>query len=127
MLKEKRVRRVSEEERVLAKSVLRAANRLGISQKKLAVTLGVSASTISRIKNRSFALQRNRGKAFELAVLFVRLYLRLDAIVGGEDAVARSWLGNWNNVLQERPIDLVESVRGLVGVVQYLDERSKRF
>lgn len=127
MLKEKRVRRISEEARVLAKSVLHAANRLGISQKKLAVILGVSASRISRIKTRSSALERNSGKAFELAVLFVRLYLLLDAIVGGEEAVARSWLRNWNNVLQERPIDLIESARGLVDVVQYLGQRNKRF
>lgn len=60
-------------------------------------------------------------------MLFVRLYLLLDAIVGGEEAVARSWLRNWNNVLQERPIDLIESARGLVDVVQYLGQRNKRF
>jgi transcriptional regulator with XRE-family HTH domain len=111
---------------VLAKSAIRAADKLGISQKKLAVILGVSETTISWIKNRSCAFERSSGKTFEFAVLFVRAYLLLDAIVGGDEAVARAWLNNRNEALQERPIDLLKSVRGLVSVVQYLNHRRDR-
>jgi transcriptional regulator with XRE-family HTH domain len=124
MPKEKRVRGVSEEGRVLAKSVIRAADQLAVSQKKLGSILGVSESTVSRIRKGSIGLEPSSGKAFELALLFVRLYVLLDAIAGGDEAVSRSWLRNWNDVLRDRPIDLVESARGLVGVVQYLDQRT---
>jgi transcriptional regulator with XRE-family HTH domain len=116
----------AEEERVLAKGVIRAADKLGISQKQLAIILGVSGSTVSRIRRRSFVLERGSGKAFELALLFMRFYVSLDAIVGGDEGVARAWLRNRNDVLRERPIDLLKSVRGLVAVGQYLDHRKAR-
>jgi transcriptional regulator with XRE-family HTH domain len=126
MLRDRRGRISTEEGRVLSKSTIRAADALGLSPKKLSLILGVSESTVSRMRRGSISLERSRGKAFELALLFVRLSVLLDAIVAGDDAVARSWLGNRNNVLRERPINLIESVRGLVGVVQYLDQRSAR-
>ena len=62
-------------------------------------------------------------KPFELAVLFVRLYRSLDALVGGDDAVAREWLRNHNWALKGQPIELIESVSGLANVIQYLDAR----
>jgi transcriptional regulator with XRE-family HTH domain len=124
MLGKRRDRPFTEEGRVLSRSVIRAADQLGISQKKLALILGVSESTVSRIRNGSFALERGNGKAFELAVLFVRLYVLLDTIAGGDEAVARSWMKNRNEVLRERPIDLLQSARGLVRVVQYLQQHN---
>ena len=63
------------------------------------------------------------GKPFELAVLFLRLFRSLDAIVGGDVAVARAWLRNMNTALGAAPITLIESVAGLVNVVAYLDDR----
>jgi transcriptional regulator with XRE-family HTH domain len=117
----------AEERRVLSQSVVRAADQLGVSQKELALIVGVSESTVSRIRSGSSALERSKGKAFELAVLFVRLYVLLDSIVGGDQKVARSWLINKNDFLRERPIELLKTARGLVGVVQYLDQRSGRF
>ena len=125
MLGERRDRS-TEEERVLAKSAIRAADKLGLSQKQLALIFGVSESTVSRIRKGSLALERRDGKSFELAVLFVRLYVLLDAIVSGDEAAAKAWLRNSNDALRARPIDLVKSVRGLVGVVQYLEQRGER-
>ena len=40
------------------------------------------------------------NKAFELALLFVRLYRSLDSIVDGDDDVARSWINNDNSALR---------------------------
>ena len=62
-------------------------------------------------------------KPFELAVLFVRLYRSLDAIVGGDDAVAGSWLKNRNTALDGEPLTLIQTVPGLMNVIQYLDAR----
>ena len=71
----------------------------------------------------SFELVRDSGKPFELAVLFIRLYRSLDAIVGGDEAVARAWLRNSNTALHSRPIDLIQKVQGLLDVIHYLDAR----
>jgi len=62
-------------------------------------------------------------KAFELAVLFVRLYRSLDAVVGGDDAVAGAWLKNRNTMLDADPLTLIQTAPGLMNVIQYLDAR----
>jgi hypothetical protein len=62
-------------------------------------------------------------KAFDLALLFVRLFRSLDAITGGDEQTARAWLRSDNLALGGTPIVLVESVAGLMTVVGYLDAR----
>lgn len=108
---------------VLTKATIRAADKLEVSQKILASIIGVSEAVVSRMRSGSFTLERNSGKPFELAALFIRLYRSLDAIVGGDEAVAKAWLKNENTVLQSRPIDLIQKVQGLIDVIQYLDAR----
>lgn len=107
---------------VLTKAALRAATQLGITNKLLAAVIGVSEATVSRMRSGDYTLQRGQ-KPFELAVLFVRLYRSLDAIVGGDDAVAGSWLRNRNVALDGEPIVLIQTVPGLTHVIQYLDAR----
>jgi hypothetical protein len=107
---------------VVTKAVLRAADRLGLSHRVLSAVLGVSEATVSRMGSGAYVL--NPGdKPFDLAVLFVRLFRSLDAIVGGDDAAARAWLRSENRVLGEPPLALVHSVAGLVTVLGYLDAR----
>lgn len=109
---------------VLTKATIRAAEKLGISQKALARIIGVSEPVVSRMKNGSHTLEKSFGKPFELAVLFVRLYRSLDAIVGGDEAVAAAWISNSNAALVgNKPIDLMQTVSGLVHVINYLDSR----
>jgi uncharacterized protein (DUF2384 family) len=107
---------------VLTKATLRAASRLGLTNKALATVIGVSQATVSRMRSEHYTLQVGQ-KSFELAVLFVRLYRSLDAIVGGDDAVAGSWLKNRNAALDAEPIALIQTVPGLMNVIQYLDAR----
>ena len=54
--------------------------------------------------------------------MFLRLHRSLDAIVGGDSTVAGFWLRNRNTVLGA-PIALIQTVPGLVNVIQYLDAR----
>ncbi len=63
------------------------------------------------------------GKPLELAVMFIRLYRALDAVVGGDDAVATAWLRNKNSALKDVPLALIQTVSGLTDVIQYLDAR----
>ena len=106
-------------EAVLSKAVTRAADRLGVSRATLAKVLGVSPATITRLYAGSYRLER-QVKAWELGLLFVRLFRSLDAIVGDE-ATARQWLANENRALNARPADLIVTTEGLVRVVHYLD------
>lgn len=104
---------------VLARAVLAAAGRLGLRNRQLALVLGASEASVSR-------LQRGRGiepgsKEGELALLFVRLYRSLDALVGGDDGRARTWLHAPNDHLGGVPAERITRVEGLVDVVQYLD------
>src|SRR5262245_40413465 len=113
---------VSSDAAVVAKAAVRAADRLAISNRALARIMGVSEASISRLRRGEFPLDRNQ-KPFELAVLFIRLYRSLDAVVGGDDAVAKAWLVNKNSVLNASPIELIQTVSGLANVIQYLDAR----
>jgi len=107
---------------VLSKAVLRAAERLDLSNTALAKILGLSGPTITRMRQGAYMIERN-DKAFELAALFVRLYRSLDAIVGGDDAVAAQWLKADNTALQDKPANLIQKITGLIDVLHYLDAR----
>jgi len=105
---------------VLTKAVIKSADLLDVSNAALARVLGLSPSTVSRLKQGQYVLKAD-GKEFELAALFVRLFRSLDAISGSDDAASKSWLRANNRVLRGRPIDRIASVTGLIDVVEYLD------
>lgn len=107
---------------VLTKAALNAAERLHLSGRHLADIVGVSEPTVSRWRNGLAVLSPN-SKAFELAALFVRAFRSLDAITGGDEAVARRWLSAPNTALSARPIDRMFTVQGLADVTAYLDAR----
>lgn len=106
---------------VLTKATIRAAEKLAVSQKALGNVIGLSEPVVSRMKNGEFVIAR--GKSFELAALFVRLYRSLDAILGGDEAAARKWMKSSNLALDGTPVDLIQKVYGLTHVVQYLDSK----
>ena len=104
---------------VVAKAALAAAERLGLTSRHLATIIGVSEASVSR-------MQHDRGvdpasKEGELALMFVRLFRSLDALVGGDDAKARAWMHAMNDHLGGVPAVRIRTVEGLVDVVQYLD------
>ena len=106
---------------VVRKATIRAAEQLKINNRTLARIIGLSESSVSRMRKGDFPLEK--GKSFELALMFIRLYRCLDAVVGGDDAVSAAWLSNNNNALDGTPIDLIQTVSGLTNVIQYLDSR----
>jgi len=107
---------------VVTKAALRTAVRLGLSNRALSRILGLSEASVSRMGSGGYTLAP-RDKSFDLAVLFVRLFRSLDAIVGGDESAARAWLVSHNLALAGIPAQLIESLPGLVNVVGYLDSR----
>ena len=107
---------------VVTKGVMRAAARLGVSNKALASVIGLSEASVSRMGAGSYLLSPG-DKSYELAVLFIRLFRALDAIAHGDEAVAQAWLRNESATLGGKPLALIQSVPGLVHAVAYLDAR----
>ena len=104
---------------VLAKAALAAAARLGLRNKQLGEIIGTSEASVSRLRSgRGLDPERKEG---ELALIFLRAYRSLDALVGGDDVKARAWLHAPNDHLGGIPAERIRTVEGLVDVVQYLD------
>ena len=110
---------------VVTKAVVRAAEQLGLSGRVLAAIIGVSEASVSRMRRGELTLEAG-SKPFELGVLLVRLFRALDSLVGGDRAVAASWLVNPNLALDGRPVDRLQTISGLVDVIAYLDARRAR-
>ncbi len=71
-------------------------------------------------------LNRGRGidpssREGEVALLFLRMYRSLDALVGGDDSHARAWLHAENDHLGGVPAARIGRIEGLMDVLQYLD------
>lgn len=104
---------------VVAKAALSAAERLGLTNRHLAAVIGLSEASVSRMQNgRGVEPESKEG---ELALMFVRLFRSLDALMGGDDTNARVWMHAMNDHLGGTPADRIRTVEGLVDVVQYLD------
>ncbi len=104
---------------VLAKALWRAAGLLGFSQRDVARVIGVSEATMSRVV--AGKPLPPESKEAELALLFIRVFRSLDALVGSQQDKARAWFGAHNTHLGGVPAERVKTVEGLVHVAQYLD------
>jgi len=116
-----RVAVVPEDERVLTIAVSRAADLWDLTNATLGRIIGVSGPTASRLRSGQKRLLRGT-KPFELGQYFARLFRSLDALTGSDDKSAMSWLRTENKDLGGRPIDLIETVKGLAEVSNYVDD-----
>jgi transcriptional regulator with XRE-family HTH domain len=107
---------------VVSKALLRSAELLGLTAKELSNIVGLSEPSLSRLK-RSLDGSPLTGKSYELALLFIRLYRSLDAIVGGDDETARQWIRTDNTMLGGKPLNRIKTIDGLTHVLAYLDAR----
>ena len=104
----------------VSKATVRAARALGLTNTAIAVILGLSEATISRLSAGTFMLDRE-SKPYELALLLVRLFRSLDAMVGGEEAPMRGWMQSPNAALGGVPAERIKTVTGLVETLSYVD------
>ncbi len=109
-----------EDGNLISKAFLRACALLELKQKDMASILGRSEPTISRLARNNLFLSPD-GKDGEIALLFLRMYRSLDALLGGNEGNARAWFNAVNHGLNGSPRDLVKSLEGLIHVVDYLD------
>ena len=62
-----------------------------------------------------------QSKEGELALLLVRVYRSLDALVGTDDARRQAWMRSHHDALDGVPLALVQKAEGLVATLNYLD------
>ena len=105
---------------VLTKAVLKSAELLELPSVVLARILGVSEASISRLFSGSRQIDPE-NKEGELALLLVRVYRSLDALVGTDASQRKAWMQSQNRGLNGRPIELIQRAEGLAAVVSYLD------
>ena len=110
---------------LVTKAVMRAAARVAVSNRSLARILGLSEATVSRMGAGTYQLKTG-DKAFELALMFLRLFRALDSLSGGDEQTSRAWLRNDNLALGGVPEALIESLAGMINVIGYLDARRAR-
>jgi hypothetical protein len=109
-------------EGVLSKAVVRSAELLNLQNNVLAKILGVSEATASRLRSGSYTLKKDY-KEFELGQLFVRVARSLDAITGSDEETSQSWLSSENLLLKGKPIELMQTIPGLMSTLTYVDSR----
>ena len=104
---------------VLAKAVLRAADQLGLKQAELARALGIHRSAISRLKQT--AALDPASKTGELALLLIRIARSLSALTGGDETWIRHFMRSPNRLSGAVPVEQIETIQGLVSVLQLVD------
>jgi transcriptional regulator with XRE-family HTH domain len=105
---------------VLTSAIARIAELWGLSNAKLAAILGLSPATVSRLRHGQARLDP-ASKSFEAGQFLLRLFRSLDALLGSDDDAARRWLEADNLDLGGKPIEQVETMRGLIELCDYVD------
>lgn len=99
---------------VLSKAVVNAGRRLGLSQDQVGAIIGRDRTTFSR------GLDPD-SKSGELALLLIRSYRSLYALVGGDAAAMHHWMHTRNSDTGGVPVEQMRSIPGLMRVTEYLD------
>ena len=105
---------------VLTLAVTRIAELWNLSNGKLAAILGLSPATVSRLRHGQARLDP-ASKSFEAGQFLLRLFHSLDALLGSDDDAARRWLEADNLDLGGKPIEQVDTMRGLIELCDYVD------
>ena len=111
--------------KVLTTAIARIAEFWGLTNAKLGSVLGLSQATVSRLRSGRSELDP-ASKSFEAGQFLLRLFRSLDALLGSDDMAARAWLVTPNLDLEARPLDLIDSFKGLMTVCDYVDAHRAR-
>lgn len=104
---------------VVAKALINLKDELSLSGETVGKIIGADSSTISRI-TKNMDMQENRS--FEAAILLIRVYRSLYAMLGGSSDAMKHWLVTENiDFNMQPPLEAMKTIVGLVDVAQYLD------
>ncbi|MBB3168909.1 MbcA/ParS/Xre antitoxin family protein [Simiduia aestuariiviva] len=104
---------------VLCKALHKTQQAFGLSNEELGRVIGKDRTTVGRMFDKGHLSPTS--KEGELALLLVRVYRSLFALLGGSQSQMQHWLNTANKHLQGEPRALMTNVQGLVNLVAYLD------
>jgi len=101
--------------KILGKALFNAAEALGFSKTEAAAIIGCERTGV--VRN---GIDPN-SKAGELALMFIRVYQGLYALVNGNQKNMKHWVATENRYFGQSPRQMMESCQGLVRVLMYID------
>lgn len=105
---------------VLTKALRNTAERLALNQRELSIIIGFSEASSSRFYRGEKQILPNT-KESEMALMLIRIFRNLSAILGGDTAKCQQWLHAYNKHLNGVPAQLIQRIEGLGSVTCYLD------
>lgn len=96
-------------------AIPRIADFWGLSNAKLGTVLDISIATASRLRSGQTRLDP-ASKSFEAGRFLFRLFRDLDSPLGSDDTAAKQWLETENLDLGHKPVDQIDTMRGLIEV-----------
>lgn len=109
-----------QEDIVLTKAICNLSKFYSLSGRDLSQIIGISESSASRI-GQGIKLISPHTKEGEIALLLLRIYRSLNAIVGNNHEKAKLWLNSQNKYFRNKPIEEIKTIPGLISVLNYLD------
>lgn len=109
-----------DQDMVLGKATTRAAALLGLNGRALSEVIGFGEPTISRIISGDRGISP-KSKEGQLALLLVRVFRSLSALVGDDNGKLKLWMNSRNDALNGVPAELIKTAEGLVRTLTYLD------
>jgi len=104
---------------VLAKAFFNTGKQFNFTQTQLATILGISEPTIN-ILGTELGIDP-ASKQGEIALLFINLFSALYDLSGGDSDWIQHFLKSKNRVTGGVPMEQIETVRGLVSVLQFVE------
>jgi hypothetical protein len=111
-------------EAVLTKAVVAVAAQLHLKNRELAAMLGMSEANVSRLRSGRYELVRSKQKEWEFAVELVKLHRALLRLFASPDANLHAWLTSDNLDLKGKPLEIMQTARGMISVTDYLEAYS---
>lgn len=108
-----------DDSKLLTAAIEKIAEFWGITDTKLGTVMGLQHSTIKRLRLGKAELEM-ATESFEVSRNLLHLFRSVEQMFGGDDVSTRAWLSTYNVDLAARPIDLIETCKGLTAVSNYV-------
>lgn len=108
--------KTAKQKMILAKAVLAAAERLGLTQDQLALILNIDS-----VKKLTSLELDPTSKQGEIALTIIRITTSLDALTGGDTAWMQHFMKSPNKLMSGIPIEQIQNPQGLASVLQLVE------
>jgi len=108
-------------ERVVTKAVVKAAELLKLSEPEFAGLIGVSETTVAKLKAVESVI-REKSAEQQLVVYLIGIFESLSALYGNNEDHMAEWLRAENKVFNKAPIREMATMSGMANTARHLDQ-----